>query len=154
MTTIGLIPLQELVSLSQDEEGNWLDMPKGQAVVPLVKLDKPAVSPGIDFAPKIVWFEDRVERQWEQVTVSIPTPEPVTMCSFRLACGRALWSSIEAVVAGMQDADMQWEAQQFLEYSPTVNRSHPFVNSLAAALGKTSTTVDALFVEAKRYDLA
>lgn len=78
----------------------------------------------------------------------------VTMCSFRFACGRSLWSSIESAAAGVQDADAQWEAQQFLEYSPTVNRAHPFVASLAAALGKTAAEVDAIFAAAKTLDHA
>lgn len=31
-------------------------------IVPLVKIDKPESG---EWNPKVVWFEDRVERQWE-----------------------------------------------------------------------------------------
>jgi hypothetical protein len=64
MTTIGLIPSQQLVSLQQDDEGNWLDLPEGQAVVPLVKLPQPQITAGQKVEPKLVWHEDRVERDW------------------------------------------------------------------------------------------
>jgi hypothetical protein len=65
MTTIGLIPLQQLVSLQQDDDGNWIDAPEGETVVPLVKLPQPQVSAGQKVEPKLVWHEDRVERDWD-----------------------------------------------------------------------------------------
>jgi hypothetical protein len=68
MITVGLVPSQQLVSLLTDEEGNWRDVPEGQTVVPLVKVPKPEGA----WEPSIVWFEDRVERQW--VAGTPPTP--------------------------------------------------------------------------------
>lgn len=63
---------KELVSIVLDDDGNpridtirpypmpedWVD----PTIVPLVKTDKPEEG---DLNPIIVWFEDRVERQWE-----------------------------------------------------------------------------------------
>jgi hypothetical protein len=63
---------KELVSIVLDEEGNpridtirpyptpedWVD----PVIVPVVKIDKPAEG---NWNPVVVWFEDRVERQWE-----------------------------------------------------------------------------------------
>jgi len=63
---------KELVSIVLDEEGNpridtirpypvpedWVD----PTIIPLVKFDKPEEG---NWTPIIVWFEDRVERQWE-----------------------------------------------------------------------------------------
>ena len=69
MTTVGLVPSQQLVSLLTDDEGNWRDVPEGQTVVPLVKIQKP--EQGV-WEPNVVWFEDRVERQW-----IAGTPAPV-----------------------------------------------------------------------------
>ena len=60
MITVGIVPSQQLVSLLTDDEGNWRDVPEGQSVVPLVKIPKPEGA----WEPNVVWFEDRVERQW------------------------------------------------------------------------------------------
>jgi hypothetical protein len=69
MITVGLVPSQQLVSLLTDDEGNWRDVPEGQTVVPLVKIPKPEGA----WEPSVVWFEDRVERQWVEGT---PAPVP------------------------------------------------------------------------------
>jgi hypothetical protein len=70
MITVGLLPSQELVSLLTDEEGNWRDVPEGQTVVPLVKIPKPEQGA---WEPNVVWFSDRVERQW---VAGVPAPVP------------------------------------------------------------------------------
>lgn len=63
---------KELVSIVLNDEGNpridtirpypapedWVD----PTIIPLVKIDKPEEG---NWTPIIVWFEDRVERQWE-----------------------------------------------------------------------------------------
>jgi hypothetical protein len=65
MYTVGLVPSQQLVSLLTDDEGNWRDVPEGQTVVPLVKIPKPEQGA---WEPNVVWFDDRVERQWAEGT--------------------------------------------------------------------------------------
>jgi hypothetical protein len=70
MIQVGLVPSQQLVSLLTDDEGNWRDVPEGQTVVPLVKIPKPAEGA---WEPNVVWFDDRVERQWIEGT---PAPPP------------------------------------------------------------------------------
>jgi hypothetical protein len=69
MLTVGLVPSQQLVSLLTDDEGNWRDVPEGESVAPLVKIPKPEQGA---WEPNVVWFEDRVERQWVA-----GTPAPV-----------------------------------------------------------------------------
>lgn len=77
MKTFGVIwadGTQELRSILLDEEGNlriqdslrpypykddWIE----PNIIPLVKIDKPEEG---NWEPKLVWFEDRVERQWEE----------------------------------------------------------------------------------------
>jgi len=63
---------KELISIVLDDEGNprmdtlapyptpedWAE----PTIIPLVKLPKPEEG---DWKPVVVWFEDRVERQWE-----------------------------------------------------------------------------------------
>jgi hypothetical protein len=70
MYTVGLVPSQQLVSLLTDDQGNWRDVPEGETVVPLVKIPKPEQGA---WEPNVVWFEDRVERQWVAGT---PAPLP------------------------------------------------------------------------------
>ena len=77
MRTYGLIypdGRKELASIVLDENDepridtirpypcpeDWVD----PQIVPLVKLEKPEEG---DWQPIVVWFEDRVERQWEPV---------------------------------------------------------------------------------------
>jgi hypothetical protein len=64
---------KELISIVLDDEGNprlytlapcptpedWVE----PTIVPLLKIEKPEG----DWKPVVVWFEDRVERQWEAV---------------------------------------------------------------------------------------
>jgi hypothetical protein len=69
MYTVGLVPSQQLVSLLTDDQGNWRDVPEGETVVPLVKIPKPEGA----WEPNVVWFEDRVERQWVE---GMPAPLP------------------------------------------------------------------------------
>lgn len=74
MITVGLVPSQQLVSLLTDDEGNWRDMPEGQTVVPLIKIPKPEQGA---WEPNVVWFDDRVERQWVAGTPApLPTYSP------------------------------------------------------------------------------
>jgi hypothetical protein len=155
MKTVGLIPSQQLASLEQDSEGQWLNIPEGQTVVPLVKLDKPATSPGIDFTPKIVWFDNRVERQWEQVIVEVPPPPPITVNrrAFRLALVQAgLFTGVVAAISGIADETERLSAQVWWEDTLVFHRDHPLIATFATALNKTTVEVDAIFIAAKMLD--
>ena len=72
--TVGLVPSQQLVSLLTDDERNWRDVPEGETVVPLIKQARPEQGA---WEPNVVWFEDRVERQWVAGTPA-PASEPIT----------------------------------------------------------------------------
>lgn len=74
MKTIGLIPSKQLASLEQDSGGAWLNVPEGQSVVPLTKMPQPTLTATQKAEPHLVWFADRVERQW---VVSDLTPEDI-----------------------------------------------------------------------------
>lgn len=78
MKTFGVIwpdGTKELRSILLDEEGNlriqdsirpypWTDEEWVEPqIIPLVKIDKPTEG---NWEPTLVWFEDRVERQWIQ----------------------------------------------------------------------------------------
>lgn len=116
MFTVGLLPSQQLVSLLTDDEGGWRDVPEGQTVVPLVKIPKPEQGA---WEPNVVWFEDRVERQWVAGTpapVPTYTPEAWTSQHFSamqvsalqrfefalLQAGKPLGSNMTALKAWME----------------------------------------------------
>lgn len=80
IVTVGLLPSQQLVSLAPDGQGGWQDTPEGQTVVPLVKLPKPNAGA---WEPNLVWFDDRVERQWIAGT---PVPAPTFTAEQHLEC--------------------------------------------------------------------
>jgi hypothetical protein len=83
MFTVGLVPSHQLVSLLTDDEGNWRDVPEGETVVPLVKIPKPEVGA---WEPNVVWFEDRVERQWVAGTPApLPTYSPEAWTSLHFS---------------------------------------------------------------------
>lgn len=139
MKQIGLLPSQQLASLERDAESNWLNVPDGQTVVPLVKTEKPAVSAGIDYKPKLVWFADRAERQWEQVSVvSAPHPAPeATRLQVRLFLRRrgidpetipALIASVTAEGEEREEALERWKSTQ------SFPKAYPLVNAVAALL--------------------
>lgn len=76
----------------------------------------------------------------------IPVPEAVvTARQFRLALNALnLRSDVDAAVAAAdQDTKDSWE------YSTEIQRSHPMVAAIAAALNKTDEEVDAVFDLAK-----
>jgi len=73
MKTFGIIDTQELVSLAVDEReqpiyprpsdaGEDWEQPR---LVPLVKLPMHAITAKQKAQPKLVWHEDRVERDWD-----------------------------------------------------------------------------------------
>ena len=80
MKTYGLVEERKLVSIVLDDEGNpRLDTLKpmgagedwvAPVIVPAVKLDVPEYDIATHYVvPKLVWFEDRVERQWEVLPI-------------------------------------------------------------------------------------
>ena len=87
MKTYGLLPEQILASLETDEHGNFTPpLEDGVTAVPLVKLPEPEVTPAEIAEPNLVWFDDRVERQW---TVRARTAEELVK----------IWSNAQAFMA-------------------------------------------------------
>lgn len=101
---------KELTSIVLDDEGNprvdtlkpigagddWVP----PTLVPLVKIAQPEFDAATHTAePKIVWFDDRVERQWEV----IPLPASVVAARARAAQRSAMaaqWAALPAWIRG------------------------------------------------------
>ena len=78
--------------------------------------------------------------------------EPVTRVTHRQAClalrEAGLLAQIPAIIAGIADADAREIVQIEWDSRCDVDRTHPWVQSLAAALGLTAEALDALFEQA------
>ena len=158
MTTIGLIPLQQLASLQQDDEGNWLHLPEGQAVVPLVKLPQPQITAGQKVEPKLIWHEDRVERGWdiidktaeeiaaERLSLYLPAENyQVRAWMIRGGLDPDLVPTIIAQV--VPDGPQRKEALMRWDYAVRVPRDFPLTNVIGAQMGLTPEQIDAAWPE-------
>jgi hypothetical protein len=101
MKTYGLKEKQELISIPLDDDNNpRLDTLKPPnagddwippEVIPLVKLLQPTLNPLKEYCkPKLVWFSDRVERDWEIKTIPPIPPEQIAEEAARKAAKLAL----------------------------------------------------------------
>jgi hypothetical protein len=101
MKTYGILETQELLSIVLDDDGNpRLDTLKPigagddwipPTIIPLVKLPQPQLDPLTEYCePKLVWFNDRVERDWEIKTIPPTPPEQIADESARRAAKLAI----------------------------------------------------------------
>jgi hypothetical protein len=105
MKTYGLLPEQILASLETDDEGKFIPpLEDGLTAVPLVKLPEPDVTSSEIAEPNLVWFDDRVERQW---TVRARTPEELVK----------IWSNAQTFMAEFTNEE---KAGIALSTDPTV----------------------------------
>lgn len=91
--------------------------------------------------------------QWiggEWVLPAQPVPESVTARQIRLWLVRhgVSLASVEAAIDAIPDAQAREEARVEWDYAPYVERSHPMLVPLAAALGLDEAQVDDAFREA------
>ena len=105
MKTYGLLPSQTLESLSTDDNGDFLPpLDEGVTAVPLIKVPMPEVTSAQAANPVLVWFEDRVERQWQI------TERTLTVAERRAAMADAFDVLPLAVQASFYTARMTAEA--------------------------------------------
>ena len=105
MKTYGNLITQELISIILDDDGNprfdtiaptpTPDNWTPPSIVPLIKLEQPDYDPATHrCTPVLVWFEDRVERQW---TTTLLTPEEIAENTIFAA--RKVWPNAAAFLA-------------------------------------------------------
>ena len=87
---------------------------------------------------------------WQRAPDDSPVPEQVSARQIRLwlvAHGVNL-AAVEAAIDGIPDQTQRDMVRVEWEYAPCVERSHPMLVPLAAALGLSEAQVDAAFREA------
>ncbi|MHB1079818.1 MAG: hypothetical protein ACYC67_10465 [Prosthecobacter sp.] len=89
-----------------------------------------------------------IEAAWVQLQNAPPASVSMRGMRFALLDAGLLQPLLDAI-AGTMDAAQKLYMQTWWETSPSVERAHPVVAQLAAALNQTSAQVDALFVAAK-----
>ena len=93
--------------------------------------------------------------RWDEATrsvvaVSPPVPQSVTARQIRLwlVSHGVSMSAVDAAIDAIPDATQREMVRVEWEYAPYVERSHPMLGPLAAALGLSEAQVDAAFREA------
>ena len=122
-------------------------------VYPLRATEPPEYNPATQLVEEAIPIQvgDQWTQQWavraltpEELKARVPTI--VTMRQARLALLQAgLLSQIEAAIAAIEDAGQRQAIQTEWEYAAEVDMTHPWVQSLASALGLTEVQLDDLF---------
>lgn len=146
MKTIGLIPSQQLASLEQNDSGDWINVPDGETVIPLIKTIMPDIQNTEKVEPILVWFNDRVERQWivsnlsdgeisEKLAKQYP---PATMLQARIWMARNginPTTDIPSIIASAYpDGPQRIEALERWDNAVSVPFNHPLVGIIAESL--------------------
>lgn len=96
-----------------------------------------------------VWTQQWTVRDLTPEELKARVPTVVTMRQARLALLQAgLLSQVEAAIAAIEDAVQRQAVQIEWEYAAEVDMTHPWVQTLGAALGLTAEAMDALFEQA------
>lgn len=79
-------------------------------------------------------------------------PQTVTATQIRLWLFRhgVSLESVQSAIDSIQDPQVRGETQIQWEYAPYIERSHPLLDAIGAAVGLTSSQIDAAFVAASR----
>jgi hypothetical protein len=116
MKTFGNPTTQELITLQTDENGTAIfERPRDAAedwqppaIVPLVKVPLPVVGTTQKAEPHLVWFSDRVERQWLIADLS---PEEIAQKQ------QKIWPNVQQFMA---EFSMSEKAAMALSTDPTI----------------------------------
>jgi hypothetical protein len=166
MKTFGIIETQELISLDVDEQdqpiyprpsdaGEDWEQPK---LVPLVKLPMPVITAEKKVQPKLVWHEDRVERDWNIIdkTQTEITAERLTLYPPAEAYQVRAWmirggmdpDLVPAIIAQVvPDGPQRKEALMRWDYAVRIPRDFPLVDVIGAAMNLTPEQIDAAWPE-------
>lgn len=94
----------------------------------------------------------KVAQNWSPTEPPRPIPAVVTCATLRIAIKRLFnitEDMVDAVIAGISDANAKWEAETLWKKSPTIRRQHPLVLSIGAVFGLSTAQIDQAFVLAE-----
>lgn len=93
---------------------------------------------------------DQLPEGWQYAPDDSPVPASVTARQIRLWLVRhgIGLAAVEAAIDGIEDATARDSVRVEWEYAPYIERSHPMLIPLAAALGLDAAQIDAAFREA------
>jgi hypothetical protein len=94
--------------------------------------------------------DDQLPAGWEMAPDTSPVPEQITARQIRLwlVSHGVSMAAVESAVDAIPDATQREMVRVEWEYAPYIERSHPMLIPLAAALGLDEAAVDAAFREA------
>ncbi len=121
-----------------------------------VKSDSPAQPANTveDLAQRSVVLEEDgvvVTRVWVPIPIQPPSvPESISPRQIRLwfIQNNIPLSTIETAINNIEDSILRETTRVEWEYSPYVERNHPMINTLGAALGLTPEMIDQAFITA------
>ena len=94
--------------------------------------------------------DDQLPAGWEMAPDTSPVPESVTARQIRLwlVSHGVSMAAVEPAIDSIPDATQRERVRVEWDYAPYIERSHPWLIPLAAALGLDEAAVDAAFREA------
>lgn len=113
---------------------------------------KIADEPEADEYDRLQWYGpgEKPERGEIEAIIIVPKLPPLTARQLRLgliAAGISL-SSVEAAIAGIEDATDREIARVEWEYALQFDRDHPLIDQVGVALGLTPEQIDAAWLAA------
>ena len=97
--------------------------------------------------------DEEAEIDARKATAPRVVPESVPMLNAHLVLIASGWMpGVREYLAAMEGVEGE-QARAFFEMAQTCHRYHPLVQAIPAALGKTESEVDALFIAASRLSL-
>ena len=108
--------------------------------------------PDADEYDRLQWYGpgEKPERGEIEAIIIVPKLPPLTARQLRLgliAAGISL-SSVEAAIAGIEDAPDREIAKVEWEYASQFERDHPLIGQVGTALGLTDEQIDAAWLPA------
>jgi hypothetical protein len=89
-----------------------------------------------------------VTRVWLPNPVSVPSTISPRQIRLWLVNHGIVLSAVEAAIDGIEDESLKETTRIEWEYSPYVERTHPMIDTLGAALGLTGEQIDTAFIDA------
>jgi hypothetical protein len=145
----------DLKSLKPNDAGDDWTPPK---LVPLVKLPQPQITAGQKAKPKLVWHEDRVERDWDIIdkTQAEIAAERLTLYPSAESYQVRAWmirggldpDLVPTIIAQVvPDGPQRKEALMRWDYAVRIPRDFPLTNVIGAAMNLTPEQIDAAWPE-------